>query len=141
MVVLDTDHLTLLERPSSPDGLRLWQRLQPVPPGERAATLVSFEEQSRGWLAYVSRARTTQERVDAFHKLHLHLKNYCSLTVLDFNINAGGHFDVLLGSRLRVGTKDLQIAAITLSQSATLLSRNLRDFRRVPGLKVEDWTQ
>jgi tRNA(fMet)-specific endonuclease VapC len=32
------------------------------------------------------------------------------------------------------------IAAIVLTRDATLLSRNLRDFGRVPGLKVEDWT-
>jgi predicted nucleic acid-binding protein len=27
-----------------------------------------------------------------------------------------------------------------LIADSTLLSRNLRDFSRVPGLKVEDWT-
>jgi tRNA(fMet)-specific endonuclease VapC len=35
---------------------------------------------------------------------------------------------------------DLKIAAIVLAHDATLLSRNLSDFRKVPGLKVEDWT-
>ena len=35
---------------------------------------------------------------------------------------------------------DLKIAAIVLANGATLLSRNLSDFRKVPGLKVEDWT-
>jgi tRNA(fMet)-specific endonuclease VapC len=39
-----------------------------------------------------------------------------------------------------VGTKDLQISAIVLAHDATLLSRNLVDFRKVPGLRVEDWT-
>jgi tRNA(fMet)-specific endonuclease VapC len=35
---------------------------------------------------------------------------------------------------------DLKIAAISLANNATLLSRNMQDFRRVPGLRVEDWT-
>ena len=39
-----------------------------------------------------------------------------------------------------IGTIDLKIAAIVLANDATLLRRNLSDFRKVPGLKVEDWT-
>jgi tRNA(fMet)-specific endonuclease VapC len=35
---------------------------------------------------------------------------------------------------------DLKIAAITIVQGAMLLTRNLVDFRKVPGLKAEDWT-
>jgi tRNA(fMet)-specific endonuclease VapC len=36
---------------------------------------------------------------------------------------------------------DLKIAAIALSRHATLLSRNLGDFRQIVDLRVEDWTQ
>lgn|GEM_PF-3158701 len=32
------------------------------------------------------------------------------------------------------------IATTIVTIEATLLSRNLRDFRQVPGLRVEDWT-
>jgi predicted nucleic acid-binding protein len=38
------------------------------------------------------------------------------------------------------GTMDLKIAAIVLSHDGTLLSKNLSDFRKVPRLKVADWT-
>ncbi len=34
---------------------------------------------------------------------------------------------------------DLRIAAIALTNNALLLSADLDDFERVPGLKVENW--
>jgi tRNA(fMet)-specific endonuclease VapC len=42
--------------------------------------------------------------------------------------------------KIRIGTMDLKIASIVKVRDATLFSRNLRDFRKVPGLKVEDWS-
>jgi tRNA(fMet)-specific endonuclease VapC len=41
--------------------------------------------------------------------------------------------------RIRIGSQDLKIAAIALTRDALLLSANLRDFRHVPGLRVENW--
>jgi tRNA(fMet)-specific endonuclease VapC len=43
-------------------------------------------------------------------------------------------------AKLKVGTLDLRIASIVLAREATLVSRNLRDFKRVPRLTVEDWS-
>jgi tRNA(fMet)-specific endonuclease VapC len=43
--------------------------------------------------------------------------------------------------KLGVGTSDLKIAAIAISKNAILLSRNLHDFKKIPGLHVEDWTR
>jgi tRNA(fMet)-specific endonuclease VapC len=39
----------------------------------------------------------------------------------------------------RVGAMDLKIAAICLVHDAVLLTRNLVDFSKVPGLRVENW--
>lgn len=47
---------------------------------------------------------------------------------------------LLTGAKVRVGTKDLRIASIVLANNATLLTRNNRDFSRVPDLRSEDWT-
>lgn len=48
--------------------------------------------------------------------------------------------DGLVKLKLNVGKMDLKIAAIALEIGATVVSSNLRDFRRVPGLSVVDWT-
>ena len=45
----------------------------------------------------------------------------------------------LTSLKLGIGTMDLRIASIALTSNATLLSRNLRDFQKVPNLCVEDW--
>jgi tRNA(fMet)-specific endonuclease VapC len=40
-----------------------------------------------------------------------------------------------------IGPNDLLIASIALANVVTLVSSNLREFQRVPGLMVEDWTR
>ena len=38
-----------------------------------------------------------------------------------------------------IGPYDLQIAAIALRHDVTLVTHNVREFARVPGLQLEDW--
>jgi tRNA(fMet)-specific endonuclease VapC len=52
---------------------------------------------------------------------------------------AADEFARLRKERIRIGTQDLKIASLALVNNALLLSANLRDFDRVPGLHVEDW--
>ena len=39
----------------------------------------------------------------------------------------------------KIGRADLLIADLTVANGATLVTRNLNDFRQVPGLPVENW--
>lgn len=63
------------------------------------------------------------------------------LQILPFDEAAAEQFVQLKARVKQVGTQDLKIAAIALSVNATLVTRNAVDFARIPGLKIEDWTQ
>jgi hypothetical protein len=46
-----------------------------------------------------------------------------------------------LGRRLAaLSEAEAAVTIITLANDATLLTRNVSDFGKVPGLKVEDWS-
>jgi tRNA(fMet)-specific endonuclease VapC len=139
MLVLDTDHMSLLEW-GSDSAARLRERLADYDEDQVATTIVNYEEQMRGWMAYVASTRSLAQQVEAYRRLRSHLDNYRQVPVLDFDDVAARIFQELRRARIRIGTMDLRIAAIVLSLDATLLSRNRRDFVKVPGLKIEDWT-
>ena len=140
MFILDTDYLTLLEWGSGSVGQRLHERIVSYPPNQVVTTIITFEEQTRGWLAYQAKARTLAKQVEAYRNLKRHLDIYRNIPVLEFDHAAAEQFASLQKSRLRVGTMDLKIAAIALTRQAVVLTRNVKDFSRVPDLKVEDWT-
>ncbi|MGH9769430.1 MAG: type II toxin-antitoxin system VapC family toxin [Blastocatellia bacterium] len=140
MYILDTDHVSLLEKKQTAESQRLLFRLTSVPPEEKATTIITFEEQMRGWMAWIAQARSLSEQIERYKYLNETLQRYCAVTVLDFDKNAAEKFQRLQKARIRIGTMDLKIAAIALTNNATLLSRNLKDFGKIPGLKVEDWS-
>lgn len=108
--------------------------------GTVATTIISYEEQIRGWMAFMAKKRKIEFQVEAYYRLKRQLGNYGDVIVLDFDLMAATMFEQLRQSRIRIGTQDLKIAAITLVTDGLLLSRNLRDFRQIFGLQVEDRT-
>ncbi len=93
----------------------------------------------RGWLAFIAKARTTIQQVNAYARLRALLDDFIRRPVLDFDEACAFEFQALSALRLRIGTMDLRIASTALAHGALLLSRNLKDFRKVPGLRVDDW--
>jgi tRNA(fMet)-specific endonuclease VapC len=139
MYLLDTDHLSILER-GGDEADRLRRRLRAIPRDEVAATVVSYEEQTRGWMSFIANARRLEEQVAAYGYMQRHLQIFCATPLVAFSAEAAGVMEQLRQQRVRIGTMDLKIASIALAQDATLVSRNLLDFQKVPGLRVEDWT-
>ncbi|MDQ2686503.1 MAG: type II toxin-antitoxin system VapC family toxin [Armatimonadota bacterium] len=136
---LDTDHVSVFQR-GGPGAVTLEARLRWLALDDYGTAIVTYEEQCRGWTAKINRARTAAERLEAYALLKTSLRYFCNIAVWDYTPAAEAIFTTLIQSKIRVGTEDLRIAAIALANGATLLSRNLRDFAKVPGLRVEDWT-
>jgi tRNA(fMet)-specific endonuclease VapC len=140
--ILDTDIFTIATLPDSRDYLRLHARVLDLDDDDLiATTIITYEEQTRGWLAYAAKSRQTPHQIKAYARLRAHLRMYLGFEVLDFDQAAGAAYDRIRSLNLRVGAADLKIAAIAISQNAVLLSRNLKHFESVPGLRVEDWTR
>jgi tRNA(fMet)-specific endonuclease VapC len=140
MYVLDTDHFTWLEWSEGREQLNLLRRLSQVSPNSVFTTIITYEEQTRGWMAHAAQARSSVQQINAYRKLKRHLDVYCQTQILEFDKAAVIEFERLQRLKLRVGTMDLKIAAIALAHQATVLTCNLKDFTRVPNLSVKDWT-
>lgn len=141
MIILDTDIISVLDTRTGPAYGNLAMRLSGPDVDRVCITIISVEEQMRGWLSYIAASRTTSRQMEGYSRLHRMLRGYKEQEVLEFDPSSAGTYDDLKRLKIRLGTMDLKIAAIVLDRRALLVSRNLRDFRRVPNLKVEDWTQ
>jgi tRNA(fMet)-specific endonuclease VapC len=135
LYVLDTDTLSLLQ-----DGNpSVVQRVGQVSPAELAITVISVEEQLTGWYTRLRRRLTHEQQAFVYDELRRTVGFLGRLPILAFTVQAIDRFEQLRRMKLNVASQDLRIAAIALENSAVVVSRNLRDFQRVPGLHVENW--
>jgi tRNA(fMet)-specific endonuclease VapC len=137
--LLDTDHLGIIQDRVQPECQRLLDRIGQFPATAFYVSIVSFHEQVVGWNSYLNRARTITGVVSAYRMFQDILVDFVAMQVLPFDDVAGSQFETLRRQRVRIGTMDLRIASIALARGFTVLTRNLVDFERVPGLTAEDW--
>jgi tRNA(fMet)-specific endonuclease VapC len=133
---LDSDHASLFQRNHS----QVVRRVRAVPPQNLAVTVVTVEEQMRGWLNAIRRAVSGSELTVAYAHLRAALEYYQTVQLLDYDAAAHGHYRRLREQKVRIGTQDLRIAAIALAYGAVLVTGNARDFSQVLELKFVDWS-
>jgi tRNA(fMet)-specific endonuclease VapC len=141
MWLLDTDHVSILEYSGNPAAERLRAKLLALRPEDYGVSIISHEEQCRGWLARISENKKIVDQVDLYRRLRKQLDHYWANKVIDFDEHAAIEFQKMKPAKVRVKTMDLRIASITLSRDAILLTRNTGDFIKIPGLRFEDWTK
>jgi tRNA(fMet)-specific endonuclease VapC len=137
LYILDTDRITLFQYGHA----EVVARLESTPEGERAITIISVEEQLRGWFTGVRRARDAEKLSRAYAGLSQVVDFSRSVRVLPFTLTAVERFLQLRRTLPRIGKLDLSIAAIALGVDATVVTRNRQDFGQVPGLRIEDWSR
>jgi tRNA(fMet)-specific endonuclease VapC len=135
LYVLDTDILTLLQG-GDPAVIR---NVVSHATDALAITVISVEEQLTGWYTQVRRAKRRDLLAGAYQRLATNVQHLAGTTILPFPEPAILRYENLKALQLNVGKKDLCIAAIILENNGVLVSRNLRDFQRVPNLVVENW--
>lgn len=137
MILLDTDHLSVLQSKPSDRRNRLVARMAVERAEVFAAPIVAIEEQLRGWLASLAKERQIRRQIVPYRELGKLFDFYTAFQIIPFDEAAAGQFESFGG--IRVGIADRKIAAISLAQRALLLTANRRDFERVPGLRFENW--
>jgi tRNA(fMet)-specific endonuclease VapC len=140
MFVLDTDYLGILQNQDDPAFLPLWNRISEKNFDNFYLAIISFHEQVGGWYTYLAKAKETWQVIKGYRMFQGILKDFTTFHVLPYDEAAVNVFETIRKEKVRIGTMDLRIGAITIANKYTLLSRNLVDFQKIPGLRVEDWT-
>jgi tRNA(fMet)-specific endonuclease VapC len=134
--ILDTDILTLYERGHP----AVVQNCTTHDPATVAITIISVEEQFSGWYTRVRRAKKLDELAHVYERFTTFATFISRLSICSFTEAAIRRYEGLKALKLNIGKRDLRIAAIALELAATLVTRNRRDFERVPGLRIADWS-
>jgi tRNA(fMet)-specific endonuclease VapC len=133
--VLDTDHLTLIQRGHP----KVMVKYLATPREEIAASIASYEEQVRGRLAQIKQAKSIEKRCETYSFLLGTQKFYCTLRLLELNPEAEKIFEALRKVHRRSDQMDLRIAATVLSYDLTLVTRNTQDFISIENLRLDNW--
>ena len=128
--LLDTDTCAFILRRSSPV---LLERIQLVPLQQQSMSVITLAELLYG-VQVSSKRKMNREGVDALVR---------HVNVLDWTNEAAEHYAEIRADLKKkgqiIGSNDLLIAAHARSLGAIVVTNNVKDFRRVKGLQLENW--
>lgn len=137
MYLLDTDTLSRLHA----GNINVVARLNAVEDSEVGITIITKVEVLRGRIDYLLKAETGGDLLKAQELLFRIEERLRELPIIPINQAASLEFERLraVSNLCKIGRADLLIASVTLANRATLVTRNTRHFKQVPGLQVENW--
>ena len=137
-VVLDTNHFAEMVHDTAL-GERLKERFAACG-AQVFTTIISAQEVTEGWCAFIRKQKAgSAKQLHGYQQFQHSLELLMELTVLPFDEQAASIFRRLRKDLPQSGTQDLKIAAVCIAHDATVLTRNLVDFQKVPGLQFENW--
>lgn len=108
-------------------------QFQKLKPGDAAISIITWGELLYG-------AEKSSQRKKVFELLEEFIE---FVPVFPMPENAGKTYGAIRAylelNGMPVGNNDLWIAAHAKAQDLTLVTNNEREFRRIPGLKVQNW--
>ena len=137
MILVDSDHLSVLLNPREKRHSALYARLDTTP--DTAVPVIVVEEQLRGWLAQIRRVNDVHRQIGPYSNLAYAVAFFQEWEIVLWSAAAADIFKRLRKAGIRIGTQDLKIGSLALALGASVLSSNLRDFEQIPNLQVEDW--
>ncbi len=130
--MLDTNIASFLIKGKS---VTLDNKIKFVPVDDICISVITRAELLYG-VAKVPQATRLKQQVNEF-------LNY--ITVLDWDNSASESYAIIRAELERqgkvIGSMDMQISAHAVSQNLILVTNNTKEFQRVNGLKIEDWTR
>ncbi|AFY44314.1 type II toxin-antitoxin system VapC family toxin [Nostoc sp. PCC 7107] len=137
MYLLDTDTLTYLYAGNA----NVVERLRSVNDPEVGITIITKAEVLRGRIEYLLKANSGLDLLKAQSLLFRTEELLSQLLIVPVSQAASEQFERLriIPKFRKIGRADLLIASIALSNQATLVTRNLRHFRQIPGVQVVNW--
>ncbi len=136
MKLLDTDILTLFFAGNTAVGERLRRETDSI-----TTSVITRIEVLRGRFEALMKADNGTQLERAQQRLLAAERDLTAFTTIPVDGASAAWFDKLRKQKRlkKIGRADLLIASITLAHRATLVTRNVRHFRQVPGVAVENW--
>lgn len=136
LFLLDTDHLTLYQMGHRQIVINVARHVT----DRLAISVITVEEQLTGWQTALRQAKDDARREQIYLRMASAVESLASWSVLPFALAAMNRHARLVRQHRNVGSNDLKIVATALELKATVVTRNRRDFARVAGLSLDDWT-
>jgi tRNA(fMet)-specific endonuclease VapC len=135
--ILDTNHFSAVDRDAR--AARVFAAYAARHKSALFITVITVEEVTRGWLALLAAKKRRADEIPVYQRLKRSAEMFGEWDILEWDTDALAIFEDLRRRRLKMSTADMKIASIALSHDATLLTQNLTDFAKVPGLRMENW--